>query len=205
MAADDTADDTRADTSDDNIDDTTADTTDDNAGSLAEATPEQQLAAISEVGAALDGAGVDHWLFGGWGVDFWVGRVTRPHHDVDLAVRRDDRPAMHRALLQERWQHTPFEDEVVGTRYRRGRVLLELTFVLDDGGRVLIPFEPEAAVWSEQALGDARRTLDGVTARVPALEIMLRDKSHPRTDDADDAAKDRADYEALSRVDGGAT
>jgi hypothetical protein len=190
---------------DDTVDDTSDDTGADNAGSLADATREQQLAAIADVGAALDGAGVDHWLFGGWGVDFWVGRVTRPHDDVDLAVRRNDRPALHRALLECRWQHTPFEDEVVGTRYRRDGVLLELTFVVEDGGRVLIPFEPEAAVWSEQAFGDARRTLDGVTARVPALEIMLRDKSNPRTGDADDDAKDQADYEALSRIDGGGT
>ncbi|WP_020145211.1 nucleotidyltransferase domain-containing protein [Terracoccus sp. 273MFTsu3.1] len=164
------------------------------------ATPQAQLAAIADAGALLDGAGIDHWLFGGWGVDFWVGRVTRPHDDVDLAVPRDDRPRLHAALTGDGWQHTPFEDEVVGTRYVRDRVLLELTFVVLEGGRVLIPFEPEAAVWSEQPFGTTRRALDGVTARVPALEIMRRDKSRPRVDDEQDAAKDRADYEALSRI-----
>ncbi|KRF45495.1 hypothetical protein ASH01_06615 [Terrabacter sp. Soil811] len=173
-------------------------------GDLAGATPQEQLAAIADVGRLLDGAGVQHWLFGGWGVDFWVGRVTRPHDDVDLAVRRDDGSALHAALVGNGWLHTPFEDEVVGTRYVRAGVLLELTFVVDEGGRVVIPFEPEAAVWSEQPFGDARQTLDGVTARVPALEIMVRDKRRPRVDDEHDEAKDRADYEALSRIDGGA-
>lgn len=168
-----------------------------------ETTARQQLDAIADVGAVLDGAGVDHWLFGGWGVDFWVGRVTRPHHDIDLAVRRDARPALHTALVENGWRHTPFEDEVVGTRYLRMGVLLELTFVVIDGRRVLIPFEPAAAVWSEQPFGDTRRALDGVVARVPALEVMLRDKSRPREDDEEDAAKDRADYEALSGLAGG--
>ncbi len=178
---------------------------DDPAAGVVDPPPAQQLTAIGDVGVALDGAGVDHWLFGGWGVDFWVGRVTRPHDDIDLAVRVDDRPVVHRLLLGHDWKHTPFEDEVVGTRYRRGGVLLELTFVLIDGGKVLIPFEPEPAVWSDQPFGDVRRTLDGVTARVPALDVMLRDKSRPRADDEDDAAKDRADYEALSRIVAGGT
>lgn len=36
--------------------------------------------------AALDGAGVPWWLAGGWGVDALVGRETRGHRDLDLAV-----------------------------------------------------------------------------------------------------------------------
>lgn len=34
----------------------------------------------------LDAAGLRGWLGGGWGVDALVGRVTRPHQDVDLVV-----------------------------------------------------------------------------------------------------------------------
>jgi hypothetical protein len=166
----------------------------------AEATSQEQLEAIAHVVAVLDRTGVDNWLFGGWGVDFWVGRVTRPHHDVDLAVRGADRPALHDALVVSGWRHTPSEDEVVGTRYVRHGVLLELTFVDDDDGQVVIPFEPERAVWSERPFGDVRRTLAGVTARVLPLAVMVHDKSRPRTDDEEDAAKDRADHAALSHL-----
>jgi lincosamide nucleotidyltransferase A/C/D/E len=35
---------------------------------------------------ALDMAGVRHWVGGGWGVDILVGRRTRAHRDLDLAV-----------------------------------------------------------------------------------------------------------------------
>ncbi|HET8987787.1 MAG TPA: hypothetical protein VFN43_04675 [Humibacillus sp.] len=158
-----------------------------------------QLAAIGHVSGLLDAAGIDHWLFGGWAVDFWVGRITRAHHDIDLVVALVDRPAMHDALVTGGWTHTPFDDEVVGTRYRRDGVLLEQTFVVLDDGRVLLPIEPEAWVWSEQPFGDARRTLHGVTAPVVGLDVMLRDKSRPR-EEPDDAEKDRADHEALAQI-----
>jgi Aminoglycoside-2''-adenylyltransferase len=39
-----------------------------------------QLAALRDVVSVLD---VDYWLFGGWGVDFREGRITREHSDVD--------------------------------------------------------------------------------------------------------------------------
>lgn len=28
------------------------------------------------------------WVGGGWAIDGWLGRVTRPHHDIDLVVLR---------------------------------------------------------------------------------------------------------------------
>jgi lincosamide nucleotidyltransferase A/C/D/E len=45
---------------------------------------------VLEVLDALDGAGVRHWVAGGWGVDVLVGMETRPHRDLDLAVDADD-------------------------------------------------------------------------------------------------------------------
>ncbi|HEY4897073.1 MAG TPA: hypothetical protein VII01_13385 [Solirubrobacteraceae bacterium] len=38
------------------------------------------------VAGVLEGAGVRYWISGGWGVDALVGRATRTHHDLDLAV-----------------------------------------------------------------------------------------------------------------------
>ncbi len=44
-----------------------------------------QLSALGEVTAQLDREQIAYWLFGGWGVDFHAGRITRLHDDVDLA------------------------------------------------------------------------------------------------------------------------
>lgn len=44
------------------------------------------LDAVREVLDALDGAGHPGWVGGGWGVDALVGRQTRAHRDLDLAI-----------------------------------------------------------------------------------------------------------------------
>lgn len=51
------------------------------------------LLAVWTVLEALGANGIRTWVGGGWGVDALVGRVTRPHRDLDLAVdaeRLDD-------------------------------------------------------------------------------------------------------------------
>ena len=94
----------------------------------------------------------------------------------------------------------PFDDEAIGAGYRRDDVLLELTFVeTDDEGRVLIPFADGPAVWSTTPFGDVTRELLGVRCRTVPLPVLRTDKSTPREDD-DDAVKDVADHEALSRL-----
>ena len=43
-------------------------------------------AEVGRVLDALDAAGVRAWVEGGWGIDALVGRSTREHDDLDLAV-----------------------------------------------------------------------------------------------------------------------
>jgi hypothetical protein len=33
---------------------------------------------------------LDYWVFGGWAVDLYAGRVTRPHSDIDVAIWYED-------------------------------------------------------------------------------------------------------------------
>jgi lincosamide nucleotidyltransferase A/C/D/E len=42
----------------------------------------------------LDQEGLPAWVGGGWGVDALVGRPTRAHQDLDLAVDADQLPAV---------------------------------------------------------------------------------------------------------------
>jgi lincosamide nucleotidyltransferase A/C/D/E len=53
---------------------------------------------VSAVLDRLEGAGVEAWLDGGWGVDALLGEQTRDHDDVDLIVRVSDVPVMRDAL-----------------------------------------------------------------------------------------------------------
>lgn len=45
--------------------------------------------------------GITVWIDGGWGVDALLGKQTRPHKDLDIAVNHNDKPKI-RKLLEER-------------------------------------------------------------------------------------------------------
>jgi hypothetical protein len=160
----------------------------------------RQLEAIRSLAVALEAAGIAYWLFGGWAVDFWVGRVTRPHDDVDVAVRRVDQGRVDEALRAAGWTHTPRADDRLGTRYGLRGAELELTFVEEDHlGRVVVPLPDAPVVWYEGPLRGTRRELLGVTCQTIPLPVLRAGKRGARAS-AVEAAKDAADLEALSRV-----
>jgi hypothetical protein len=165
------------------------------------ASPGEQLAALGSLAALLDQHGIPYWVFGGWAVDFCVGTVTRHHDDIDLAAWRHDEGRISSVVEAAGWQRVPHPHDMLGTRYRRGRVLVEVTFVVaDDAGRVVVWMPAGPVVWSARPFGDERRELYGVTCRTIPLRLLRAGKARPR-DDAADAAKDRADHAALSRLD----
>jgi hypothetical protein len=47
-----------------------------------------QLRVIKAVLDALGAVGISAWLFGGWGLDARIGRITREHGDVEFWVER---------------------------------------------------------------------------------------------------------------------
>ena len=162
----------------------------------------QQLAALARVNDLLGEAGIAYWLFGGWTVDFYAGSVTRAHADLDAAVWLDDLPRIAALLEADGWHHAPEEDEDGGTGYEQGAVRLELTYLVrGEDGDTYTPMSHGQAAWSEEALADDVRELNGVSARLIALAPLMRGKSSPR-DDPDEAVRDRADFETLSRLGG---
>jgi hypothetical protein len=162
----------------------------------------RQLAALGWVGGRLDSEGIAYWLFGGWAVDFYAGLVTRPHDDVDLAVWLDDLERIAKLLESDGWRHAPAEDEDGGTGYERDAVRLELTYLTRNAdGDVFIPLRDGPDPWAKGSFAEDVRELSGVRSRLITLASLKDMKSAPR-DDAEDAAKDRADLGALSRTRG---
>jgi hypothetical protein len=159
-----------------------------------------QVEAIGHLDFILGGAGLDYWLFGGWAVDFWVGRVTREHDDVDVAAWRRDYDEIRMALVAAGWRHTPTKNEVVGTGYTWQSAEVEFTFVeARDDGSVVIPFPDGEIVWTSEPFGDQRCELQGLLARVIPLDALRTGKQGLRSA-PNDAAKDRADVTALSAI-----
>jgi hypothetical protein len=61
---------------------------------------EGQLRVIRNVIAVTRAAGISAWLFGGWGLDARIGRITREHGDVEFWVERIH-AARSKAMLVE--------------------------------------------------------------------------------------------------------
>src|SRR5262249_25209693 len=119
--------------------------------------------------------------------------------DVDIAVWLTDHARVAELLAADGWLHAPYEDEDGGTGYERDSVRLELTFlVYGADGMVCVPLRAGAVPWSRDGFGKDVAEFEGVLARVIRRDVLARGKSHARGD-PDDAAKDAADFAALSQ------
>ena len=57
---------------------------------------------VAEVNALFREACFRWWVVGGWAIDLFIGRQTRPHQDIEVAILRRDAPALHEWLAH--WQ-----------------------------------------------------------------------------------------------------
>jgi hypothetical protein len=164
---------------------------------MTDQTAVSQLAALADLDHQCQLQQIAYWLFGGWAVDFHVGRVTRAHGDLDMAVWQDDRDRLAVLLASRQWVHRPDAGEDGYTCYERDGIRLEVAFVARDAhGVVYTPLINGRAEWPLGAFGDDVRQLLGVQARVLGREALIIDKSAAHNDAVTDA-KDRADLLSL--------
>lgn len=71
---------------------------------MAEEREQRQLKLIEEFAALAAGARVECWLQGGWALDFLLGRITRPHQDIDLFIWAADAPRLLGVLRQHGYE-----------------------------------------------------------------------------------------------------
>jgi len=156
-----------------------------------------QLAALEEIAGRLRAEDIPYSLFGGWAVDFHIGRITRAHADIDIAVWAHDQPRLAALLIATTWRHRPDPDEDGYTCYQRGNLRLEVAFIARDAeGQIYTPLRSGRGEWPSDSFGDAVGQVEGVRARVVSLASLLADKSVPRADPTT-REKDRADVASL--------
>jgi Aminoglycoside-2''-adenylyltransferase len=160
--------------------------------------PAAQLEALASVREAFDLHGIAYWLFGGWAVDFHVGRVTRSHDDIDLAVWLSDREDVGAVLEAAGWRHVPEVGEAGYTVYECDGVRLEVAFLeRGEADDVFTPLTDGRAPWPIGSFGDDLASLERVSeVRVVSLQSLKTDKGEAR-DDPRVAAKDRSDRATL--------
>jgi len=65
-------------------------------------TPEEAAAQLSRISG--QGKSLRWAVAGGWAIDLHLGRVTRPHEDLEIAVLSDDAPAVLDAFREPAWR-----------------------------------------------------------------------------------------------------
>jgi hypothetical protein len=170
-------------------------------------TREAQLSLIREVAGLLDAAGVQCWLYGGWGVDFLLGEVSRPHGDIEFVVWERDRERLKEVLREHGYQLV--DDRVEDVISSKHGQLVEFYFIrCNETGEVVTPEKWEGWPWPEGAFSGETGRLGGVRCPVVSAETQLRSKEEylsqtgapPRPKDVEDmrrlrdilASRDRA-------------
>ncbi len=65
---------------------------------MPEALGEWEPLSVEAVSELLRGMAARWWIAGGWALDLHLGRQTRPHHDIDVQVLREDLPGVRERL-----------------------------------------------------------------------------------------------------------
>jgi hypothetical protein len=133
---------------------------------------------IDLVHRILAGAGIPHWLGGGWGVDFTLGRITRVHEDVDFAVWADDWPAIESLLVAQGLSPKPPDRPSEARRMLGGPTDLEFWMLtLDDQGRTIVGGRWSDWPFREGAFDAPEAELAGITCPVLSAEALIESKA----------------------------
>lgn len=95
---------------------------------------------VLEIVRLFNKHGIELTIDGGWGVDALLGRQTRPHDDLDIAVEHKELPKI-RALLEARgYRNVPRDDTrdcnfVLGDE--QGRLVDIHSYTFDSEGKII--------------------------------------------------------------------
>ena len=134
----------------------------------------QQFAVIKRVHDLLSEAGIAHWLFGGWGVDFLIGDVTRPHSDIEFVIWRRDIERVRELLSPLDYRERSGGDAAFRADFDTDAGLLSMVYIeRDANGDIVTPDVFASSPWAEDAF-EHEGSLEGVRLPViSALEQLL--------------------------------
>ena len=153
------------------------------------------LAVPRQVCALLRAFARPWWVAGGWAVDLFLGRRTRPHKDIEIALYRHDQSALQEHLAgwnlrkvvdHRRVPWLPGEALTLPVHEIHGRgpdgQALEIPLNEHDRGRWVFRRDP---VITRPAALVAGRSADGVPFLRPEIVLLYKSKD-PRSDDQAD-------------------
>jgi hypothetical protein len=156
-----------------------------------------QLEIIREVTERLAAADIACWLYGGWGVDFLVGRVTRDHEDIDMVVGLADASRVADVLAAS--GYTLVEQRPESLILRKQTQLAELLLVTTNAaGQTIIAGGAIDWVWPEGSFDGPPGRIGGVSSPAISRATLLRMKEAYAQQDG--RPRDREDLDTLRGI-----
>ncbi len=121
---------------------------------------QRQRQTIVEVSRLLGAAAVDHWLFGGWAVDYHMGTPTRPHSDIDYVARFADRGRIAKLLTDAGFEPRSTDELGAVQAFDRDGVVVELTYIAAGPTGSTITPGYEEWPWEQGSFGSDQGVLD---------------------------------------------
>lgn len=120
--------------------------------------------------------GITLWIDGGWGVDALLGKQTRPHADLDIAIQEKDLPLLRAVLEDQGYRDVPRDDTcawnfVLGDD--AGRLVDVHAIVLDEAGNGIYGPPENGEMYPASALTGSG-SIRGRPVRCIAPEDMVR-------------------------------
>lgn len=139
---------------------------------------DSQLKVLSEISAISKSLEIEFWLRGGWAIDFLLGKITRPHDDIDLVTWIQNREQFENALAQAGYERIPVSKEF---RNRQSDFLkdnIKVTFVYithSVNGSIIMNGLLEW-IWRADSLLPQSFMLHGISAKVLNPKQLLEEK-----------------------------
>lgn len=137
-----------------------------------------QLTAIAETLATAAELGIRLWLRGGWAMDFFLGKVTRPHRDIDWFVLVEDVALLRTAMLADGFADVTTAPAQQQLDLQRGAINHGFAFLrLDDDVPVVAGGPWAGEPWPVALLGDHLGRIGEVSAPIISPEAQIEIKS----------------------------
>ena len=133
-----------------------------------------QLRIIGEIRDGLASANVQWWLFGGWAVDFHLGRVTRDHGDIEFYFWRNDAEALATALRRIGFVpvEIPYADEALEF-LKDGQKICPVMLMRREDDAIVVPGRWLHWPFLDGVFSGVIASIEDVQAPVMTIESLL--------------------------------
>jgi lincosamide nucleotidyltransferase A/C/D/E len=144
--------------------------------------------------SALEQKGIKVWIDGGWAVDALLGKETRKHADLDVAILRDDLDTFKDFLVSQGYTETKRNEDMMWDLILKdgaGHEIEAHAFSLDENGEII-----EEEYWDGYSKSSLSGTgnIAGQAVRCVSLEQLIK------THDASKRTLKQTDYQDMDAL-----